>query len=135
MGFCLIGNEFMDKLMKGITIVFFLFIAWIIFSADTGRSNVFFEIVNEIPYGDKFGHFFLFGLLTFLLNVALRFKRWKKLPLGTALVSVFVTLEELSQMFFSNRTMDWADLMADGFGIFFFTYIGFLFSKSRIINV
>lgn len=117
----------MIKFYKGVTIVFLLFIVWIIFSANTGRNNIFFDFVNWLPFGDKFGHFFLFGFLTLGVNFALKFKRfkyWKLLPLGTLLVAVFVVIEELSQAFFPNRTLDIIDLIADGFGIMFFTFIG-----------
>ncbi|EDP69871.1 Vault protein inter-alpha-trypsin [Flavobacteriales bacterium ALC-1] len=124
----------MKKPFRLITIVFFLFILWILFSADTGKKNIFFDFVNMLPNGDKLGHFFLFGTLTLLLNFALRFKSillWQKLPLGTILVSVFVLLEELSQAFFPNRTLDIADLIADGLGILIFTLVGYLIFENK----
>jgi VanZ family protein len=127
----------MNKLLKVIAVLFFLFIAWIIFSANTGRNNIFFNVVNTIPYGDKLGHFFLFGILTLLLNLALRFKRfrlWKRIPLGTVLVSIFVILEELSQAFFPNRTMDVIDLVADAVGIVIFTFIGYWMFDKQAVN-
>jgi len=128
----------MNKLFQGITVVFLLFILWIIYSANVGDNNIFFNLVSKIPYGDKVGHFFLFGILTLLLNIALKFKRfklWPKLPFGTILVSVFVVLEELSQGFFPNRTLDITDLIADGIGITIFTYIGYLVFVNRAMNL
>ena len=116
----------MNKLFQGITVVFLLFIFWIIYSADTGGKNIFFKFVNYLPFGDKLGHFFLFGILTLLLNTSLKYKQVKlyiKLPLGTVLVSLFVIIEELSQAFFPNRTLDITDLIADGLGILLFTNI------------
>jgi VanZ family protein len=128
----------MLKSFKRITIVFFIFILWIIFSADTGRQNIFFKFVNSIPNGDKLGHFFLFGVLTLSLNFALKFKAiklWQKLPLGTVLVSVFVLLEELSQAFFPNRNLDIADLIADGLGILIFTFIGYYLFENKSMSL
>ena len=128
----------MSKLLQGITVVFLFFILWIIYSADTGKHNVFFYLTDKIPYGDKLGHFFLFGILALLLNIALRFKRfklWQKLPLGTVLVSLFVILEELSQAFFPNRTLDITDLLADGLGILVFSGISYLLFDHRSLGL
>ena len=124
----------MNKFLQGIAVAFLLFILWIIYAADTGKKSIFFEIVDMIPNGDKIGHFFLFGILTLLLNLALRFKRfrlWQKLPMGTVLVTVFVVLEELSQAFFPKRTMDITDLIADVLGILCFTLIGYLLFEKK----
>lgn len=124
----------MSNLFKGITVVFILFISWIIYSADTGKQNIVFNIIEDVPYGDKLGHFFLFGILTLLLNIALkyrRFKYWQKLPLGTFLVILVVLLEELSQGFLPNRTLDIMDLIADALGILTFTYISYLLFTNR----
>jgi hypothetical protein len=128
----------MHRFFQGITAVFFLFILWIIFSADTGSHNIFFEFVNSISNGDKLGHFFLFGIFTLLLNLALRFKTikvWQKLPFGTVLVSIFVLLEELSQAFFPNRTLDIADLTADGLGVLTFTFIGYYLFENKLLSL
>lgn len=122
----------MNKLFKGITIAFLLFIIWIIYSADTGANNIFFQFVNWLPFGDKIGHFFLFGLFTLAANVALKFKvlvNWNNIPVGTIIVSICVLIEELSQSFFPNRTLDITDLIADSLGILFFTFIGTVLNK------
>ncbi|WP_340155518.1 VanZ family protein [uncultured Winogradskyella sp.] len=128
----------MSNWIKGITALFLLFIIWIIFSADTGGKNVFFDFVNRLPYGDKIGHFFLFGFFTLAVNSALRFKNfkyWEVLPLGTLLVAICVLIEELSQAFFPNRTLDISDLIADGLGILFFTFIGNLLNKKGVFKL
>ncbi len=94
--------------------------------ADTGGDSAIIEFVRATPYGDKVGHVFLFGLLTLVTNLALRFKTFDMLgvPLyfGTGLVITFVVLEEISQLFISVRTFDIRDLFADSLGILFFTY-------------
>ena len=127
----------MSKWIKGITVVFLLFIIWIIYSADTGGKNIFFDFVNWLPFGDKVGHFFLFGIFTLAVNFALNFKRFKYfriLPIGTFLVAICVFVEELSQAFFPKRTLDIADLIADGLGILVFTFVGNLLNKKFNLN-
>lgn len=62
------------------TTLFFIFILWILFLANTGQNSVFFTFITKIPYGDKLGHFCLFGLLTLMANFAFKLKV-VKLPL------------------------------------------------------
>ena len=61
---------------------------------------MFFRFIAAIPYGDKLGHFCLFGGLTLLANFALRLKVVKlgslSLYWGTILVSAFVIIEAVS---------------------------------------
>ncbi|MGB1296499.1 MAG: VanZ family protein [Flavobacteriales bacterium] len=102
------------------------FIFWIIYMADTGQSSIFFDFIKKIPYGDKVGHFFIFGCVTLLANVVLRFRRLfnrKHLFLGTSIVALFALIEEISQMFFATRTFDLIDLTADSAGILLFHWL------------
>lgn len=106
---------------------FFVFILYIIYLADTNKSSIFFDFVKSIPYGDKLGHIGLFGLLTFLVSWALKFKAvtFKKVKIyyGAILVFSFAFLEELSQAFYPNRTLDIYDLFADIIGIVLFSIL------------
>jgi len=108
-------------------VVFFLFICWVILQADTGAENIFFVIVRTLPYGDKVGHFILFGMLALLSIVALKGENIQlgrfQAPLGAVIVLGFAVLEELSQLFFINRTFDLIDLSADLLGIVFFSCV------------
>jgi len=118
-------------LLSALTAGAFLgFIVWIIYLANTGGNSVFFDLIKHIPYGDKVGHCLLFGTLTFLANLTLKFKTIKwgsiSLYLGSSLVAVFVLVEEMSQGFISSRTLDGADLLADGVGIALFSYFSWL---------
>jgi len=56
--------------MKWLTTLFTLFIILIIVLADQGNLGIL-KVVNEIPYGDKAGHFILYGMLTLLLDLTL----------------------------------------------------------------
>lgn len=125
----------MTRFFLVLSAVFFGFILWIIFLADTGRTSVFFDLVKTIPYGDKVGHACLFGTLTFGINLGLSFRRWKILGLnlhvGTIFVVAFVVLEELSQARFPNRTVDPFDLLADAAGITVATVLLWLVERRR----
>jgi VanZ family protein len=124
----------MYKIEMIVAMGFFSFIVWIIFLADTGGHSIFFDLVRTIPYGDKIGHFFLFGILTATFIVASRFKTFSfgdfTIYYGTVVVSIFVLAEEISQGFIPSRTLDIFDLMADSVGIIGFTYISYLLQKT-----
>ena len=119
-------------------VVFFGFILWVIYLANTGQNSVFFKLVASIPYGDKVGHFCLFGLLTLATNLAFKFKYFivysAKIFLGTLLVFSFVIIEECSQYFIPNRTFDFMDLSANFIGIIFFNVVTVYISKSSVFT-
>ena len=120
-------NHVLKTLIPLCAVAFFCFILWVIYLANTGQNSVFFQLVAHIPYGDKLGHFCLFGLLTLATNLAFKFKSFtffsRELFLGTILVFGFVVIEEFSQYFIANRTFDLIDLSADFVGIVFFTFV------------
>ena len=115
------------KIMIIFSISFLAFIAWVIYLANTAQPSVFFELIAHIPYGDKVGHFCLFGFLSFGANFAFKLKKFSlgffKLYWGSAAVLLFVVIEELSQYFIPNRTLDATDLIADFLGIIVFSFI------------
>ncbi|WP_394147974.1 VanZ family protein [Shewanella atlantica] len=123
----------MNRWAVGLSLAFFAFILWVIYLANTGASSVLFNLVGALPYGDKLGHFCLFGLLTFLFNLASRCKSFAigrlRLYYGTAAVTIFVVAEEISQGFIPSRTFDTMDLTADALGILGFTYLSHLISR------
>jgi hypothetical protein len=123
----------MHKLISTISVVFLGFIAWIIYLANTAQHSIFFEFVASIPYGDKLGHFCLFGLLTLGANFAFKLKSFTllslKIYLGSSVVFVFVLVEELSQYFIPSRTLDATDLLADIVGIITFSLVTKFISK------
>jgi len=123
----------MFKFASLIAASFFAFILWIIYLANTGSRSIFFEFIREIPYGDKLGHFILFGVLAFLFNFASRFKYFPinrlRIYYGSFAVFIFAMLEELSQAMVATRTLDWQDIAADIFGIFFFSWLSTLTNR------
>jgi len=102
----------------------FGFIGWIIVQANNGRSSLFFDLVLYIPYGDKLGHFILYGLLSVLTDIALNHKCWLvrnyRIPIGAIIVLVLAIAEEMTQLFLSTRTFDVLDILADMAGIYLF---------------
>ncbi len=123
----------MQKYLTSLAICFFVFILWAIYVANTGQSNGLFKLVSTLPYGDKIGHFCLFGMLTLFANLATRCRtlKIKKLSIywGSLAVWIFVTIEELSQHFLPTRTLDIYDYLADLAGIIIFSGLSSLLNK------
>ena len=114
-------------------LLFFCFIFWVIAQANTGGDNIFFRVVGTLHYGDKIGHFFLYGVLTLLANFALQHKAIKllnrRLQVGAICVAVFSISEELSQLLLINRSADMVDLVCSLLGIIVFSRVGGWFMK------
>lgn len=113
--------------MKWLAILFALFIALIIILADTGNLGIL-GFINSIPYGDKAGHFILFGILTLLLDLTFLRSLPNRDPKLVA-VSIGLTLalvigaEEYSQQFFHSRTFSLLDLAFSYLGVLFFSWV------------
>ncbi|MEM6644262.1 MAG: VanZ family protein [Bacteroidota bacterium] len=112
----------MKKIYQILPLVgFFFFVLWLIIEADLNRSNFISEIGHSIPWGDKIGHFSLFGILALLLNTAIRFRQIsifrRKFHLGSVIVFAFAIAEEFTQIAFSTRTFDLLDMLFDLVGI------------------
>lgn len=114
-------------MLKRLTISFAFFIFLVIVLADMGRLG-FLGVINRIPYGDKIGHFLLYGILTLLLNLTLL----RSLPhrsLGLVVISTGLFLafaigvEEYSQQFFRSRTFSLLDLAFGYLGVIFFSRV------------
>ena len=84
-------------------------------------------MIDEIPLGDKIGHFLLMGTMVFLVNLTLKCKKvqigrfW--IQKGLLIVTPIVLLEEFSQIFLSSREFSGGDLLADALGLLFFSYL------------
>jgi VanZ family protein len=80
---------------------------------------------GKLPTGltqhDKFAHFFLYGMATFLGQKLLHDRKFhlagRSLPLFPVLFGIFTTVEELCQGLSPNRSLDWGDLLASFLGI------------------
>lgn len=56
-------------------LTFFIFISYIIFLADTADYNFAFKVIGGVPYGDKIAHLLLYGMMAFLLNYGLNYRK------------------------------------------------------------
>lgn len=105
-------------------------IIFIIWAANTGQDYFFFGWCKQIPYGDKLAHFLLIGTVTLFLNLSLSNRRIGLLKqqwlLGSLLVFVGITIEEASQQFLENRSLDWRDLAANYLGILLFSWLALI---------
>lgn len=119
--------------MKWLTILFALFIILIITLADTGNLGIL-QTVNRIPLGDKAGHFFLYGILTLLLDLTL----FRSIPIQSRtrvavisglILALLIGLEEFSQRNFSSRTFSLGDLTASYLGVVFFAGLAIRIKK------
>lgn len=102
--------------MKWLTFFFTLFILLIIILADLGKLGIL-RVINQIPFGDKIGHFILYGILSLLLDLSLLRSLPNRSPKLIVVISgltlaLLIALEEWSQKLFSTRTFDLVDLFA-----------------------
>jgi VanZ family protein len=108
--------------MKYISALFLVFIIAVIVLADLGKLPHFVTALYDFPYGDKLGHFILYGLLNFFITLAFLSSRlskprgWVTLSIGLIL-AFFIAIEEWSQKLFSTRTFDLIDLSASYLGL------------------
>lgn len=114
--------------MKWLAILFTLFILLVIVLADAGILAHYVGFVYRMPYGDKAGHFILYGILTLLLNLALFRSRPDQSRMRLAVrcgltLALLIGLEEFSQQYFSNRTFDLVDLTFSYLGLVFFSWL------------
>lgn len=120
--------------MKWAASLFTILIVVIIVMADAGVLARYLGFLYLYPYGDKVGHFFLYGILAFLLNLALfrshpdRSRTWVALRYGLILV-VLIGLEEFSQQYFSSRIYDMVDLTFSYLGVFCFSVLAVRINK------
>jgi VanZ family protein len=122
--------------MKILTALFTLFILVVILLADMGRLGVL-EVLYRFPYGDKAGHFFLYGILTFLVNLtALRSRRFsdpKRAALtATLILALLVAAEEFSQRYFANRTFSLSDLVFGYAGMLLGMWLAFKKQQGQV---
>lgn len=80
----------------------------------TNATPKLFQLVASIPHHDKYLHFILMGILAYLTSsvfTPLLKKRGTTHPLIClgCVLTLIISLEELSQMYFPLRTFSWMD--------------------------
>ena len=92
--------------------------------------------IYAFPYGDKVGHFALFGLLSLFANLA-AFEKWPRLDRTalalrvSLLLAVLIGLEESSQKLFPLRTFSLRDLAAGYLGVALFALLALYIAHRR----
>jgi polysaccharide biosynthesis protein VpsQ len=114
--------------MKWLTVAFGIFIIAIIVMADRGAMPHLISRVYDVPFGDKAGHFVLYGIMTFLLDLTfLRSlpKRDPKLVVFaiSLILAGLIAVEEYSQQFFPDRTFSLVDLSFSYLGVAIFSWL------------
>ncbi len=114
-------------MMKRWAIFFGLFLVVIVVLADTQHLGDL-GSVYDFPYGDKVGHFILFGLLSLVVNLSVFEARpssdFERLAVITSLIiALLIGLEEISQSWFPTRTADVFDWLASCAGVASFAWL------------
>lgn len=114
--------------MKWLAILFTLFILLIIVLADVGFLSRYLNFLHGIPFGDKLGHFILYGILALLINLSLFRSRplqdRKSIAVKAGLIlALVIGLEEFSQQFFAKRSFDLVDLTFSYLGLISFSWL------------
>ncbi len=129
------------KNIKRITALYIFMVLLIIALANLGDDRFIShlkQIVYLVPYGDKWGHFILMGLLAFFVNLLFKCKKLKIFKLsflkGSVIILTIVTLEELSQIFIESRSFDLLDLTFDYLGILLFGQLALWYFRSSVIT-
>ena len=107
--------------MKTLTLLVFVAVAAISLLASTSYGVTIAHLVQQIPGGDKTGHFVLMGLVSFVtvaaaIRLGNRSIRTRVLS-GFGLVVLFATLDEVLQVVLPRRTFSWTDLSASYAGV------------------
>ena len=113
--------------MKWLTVLFTVFIIVVIVLANKGKLGSL-HFIYDFPNGDKAGHFILFGILTFLLDLTFfqtlpRADRKRAAVMIGLILALLIGLEELSQKYFPGRTFSLFDLSASYVGVLFFSWL------------
>ena len=115
-------DETTYMIFRLITFMLFVLLFGLIYLANIGGGIQLRAILLEIPHGDKFLHLFLMGTITAFLNISLDLRKWIILGFpvlaGTSLMTVGITLEEISQGFNPYRNFELLDLLSNYIGIF-----------------
>jgi VanZ family protein len=134
------------KLIKVMTLIFGTFIIIVIILADTTHLGFIYRLY-DFPFGDKVGHFILFGLLSLFINLSInchvssddtnpvsKQKETRTVIKTSLIIALFVGLEEFSQRWFPTRTSDLLDLFASYLGISLFALFALRLKTRRSLE-
>lgn len=115
-------------LIRRAALLFALFLGLVIVLANTGRVGAIFGWIYFFPEGDKVAHFLLWGMLALLVSLGFSTTRVQILSIkvlkSSLIIAVPVILEEISQLFFPERSASLLDLAAGLAGVFLLGEMG-----------
>jgi len=120
--------------MKWLAFLFTVFILLVIVMADMGVLAHYLGFLYLYPFGDKVGHFMLYGILALLVNLTVfravpsQSRGFLAVKVGLIL-SLLIGLEEFSQQFFASRTFDLVDLIFSYLGVVSFSWLALKIKK------
>jgi VanZ family protein len=121
--------------MKWAALVVICLFGILVWAADRGTLPHTVAQVSAFPGGDILGHFLIAAALTYFINKGFSCRtigiKSKRFLLGSALILLIITLEEISQIFFTTRQFSFLDLGSDYFGIML---AGWVLDKERIMR-
>lgn len=123
-------------IMRWVSLLFASLIVSIIVLADLGAIPSHLIFWNDYPYGDKAGHFILFGVLTLLIDLSLfrslrEWSPWRIAAVAGVVLALLIGLEEYSQQYFADRTFSLLDLAASYLGVMFFSWLALRLDSKR----
>jgi len=114
---------------------YLLVLCLIITLKNMNLGNSVFDLFRGIPHADKMGHFFLYGLLTYLMSFALKLKTIKlmtiRIPLAPIILLFATFMEECSQISQEFRTFSLLDMLVNAVGIMCFGILAIKFPTER----
>ena len=118
-----------------ICVGYLLFLCLVITLKNLNVGNPIFDLLSGIPHIDKAGHFFLFGLLTYLLNFAMKHRSFKlmtiRIPMAPVIMLIATFIEECSQISQEFRTFSLLDMLANALGIVCFSILAIPFTWKK----
>lgn len=107
--------------------LYFLLLLIIMLLADFGQLRGLLFTLSQPP-SDKFGHFILYGIGSFLIHRAMN-KRLivifhQNLPLGPFIFTLITAFEEMLQSILPHRSASMEDFIASFLGIIIFYLVG-----------
>jgi VanZ family protein len=121
-------------LLKTASFLGFLFLLYLMWAADSGNLPSVAIAFYDFPYGDKIGHFGLYGLIACFLSLAFpQTRQVGKLHISIIMVIflVFAIGEEWSQSLFPRRTADPIDGLCSCLGILAGTWVAYRVRKPK----
>jgi len=123
-------------MMKYWAIFFSIFMIAIVALADTGHLGKLW-LIYSFPGGHWVGHFVLFGLLSFVIDLSLfeerpLMDRGKLASMAGLVIALFVGLEEFSQRFLPTRHSSPVDFVFSCLGIAFFSWLAVFLKTTSI---